>query len=305
MPKHAVYVLDPYHPDAIALLQRTSSVNVVLSDDDRRKRWHADADALMLRSETKITDEDLSTAKKLKVIVKQGVGVDNIDLKTLNSEAVAELTLGLALCVARRVTEIDRRIRNGEAIVRSQALGQSLFQKTIGIIGMGHIGKETARKWRGAMDGKIVSFDPFAPLDAWEDVPHHRAKSLNEALETSDIVSLHVPLTSSTKDMIGESEFQRMKSNAILLNCARGGVVNEDALCAALSNKGIFGAALDAMDVEPPTLDAYGDLLRNENVIVTPHIGASTRENQSKSGIAVVETLLAVLEGKEVPNRLV
>ena len=272
----------------------------------------------MIRSETRISPADFTQAKKLKVIVKQGVGVDNIDLSSakehgvivcntpaLNSESVAELTLALALCVARRVSEIDRRVRQGEIVVRSQALGQSLYQKTVGIIGMGNIGKMVAQKWIGAMNGQVIGYDPFAPAGIWADMPHRRVETLEDLLNVSDVISLHVPLTDSTRGMIGKPQFERMKGNAILLNCARGGIVDEAALMDALVTKKIYGAALDAMDIEPPTLEAYERLLQNENLVMTPHIGASTKENQSRSGIAVVETLLAVLEGKEVSNRVV
>ncbi|KAK8201405.1 hypothetical protein M8818_005873 [Zalaria obscura] len=130
----------------------------------------------------------------------------------------------------------------------------SLYQKTLGVVGMGNIGRVVAKKWIGAMEGKVVAYDPFAPEDAWSGITHDRVKELDTLLAESDV---------------------------------------------------IYGAALDAMDVEPPTLDAYREMLENENVILTPHVGASTRENQSRSGIAVVETLLAVLDGKEVPNRVV
>ncbi|KAL9087865.1 MAG: hypothetical protein Q9165_006427 [Trypethelium subeluteriae] len=318
MPKPLVYVLDPYHPDAVTALRKNTSIDVVLNNDPRRNDWHADATALMIRSETRITPRDLAQAKKLKVIVKQGVGVDNIDLSSaknhgvivcntpaLNSESVAELTLTLALSIARRVSEIDRRVRRGDMVVRSQTLGQSLYQKAIGIIGMGNIGKVVAQKWIGAMDGRIVAYDPFAPPDVWTDIPHRRVQVLDELLAEADVVSLHVPLTDSTRSMIGKPQFDRMKDSAILLNCARGGVVDEVALTDALTTKKIYGAALDAMDVEPPTLEAYKHLLQNENLIMTPHIGASTIENQTRSGIAVVETLIAVLEGEDVPNRVV
>ena len=318
MSKPSVYVLDPYHPDAIHTLQKASSADIVLNTDPHRDDWHREATALMIRSETQITPADLAQAKKLKVIVKQGVGVDNIDLAAakehgvmvcntpaLNSESVAELTLTLALCIARRVSQIDRMVRRGEVVVRSQTLGQSLYQKTVGIIGMGNMGKVVAQKWIGAMNEKIVGFDPFTLSEAWVDIPHRRVQSLEELLDVSDVISLHVPLTNSTRNMIGKPQFVQMKRNAILLNCARGGIVNEVALMDALVTKKIYGAALDAMNVEPPTLEAYEELLKNENLVMTPHIGASTMENQSRSGVTVVEALLAVLDGKAVPNRVV
>ena len=272
----------------------------------------------MIRSETRVAAADIAQAKKLKLVVKQGVGVDNIDLDAakehgtivcntpaLNSESVAELTMSLALCVARRVSELDRRVRGGEAIIRSTALGQSLFRKTIGIIGMGNIGRAVALKWIAAMQGKVIGYDPYAPEQAWPNLSHHRVQDLDALLRDSDVVSLHVPLTPSTRKMISAAQFQQMKSTAILLNCARGGLVDEPALLNALSDQKIYGAALDAMEIEPPTAQAYEKLLKNENLIILPHVGANTIENQIISGTAVAETVLAVLQGKEVPNRLV
>ena len=318
MLKPTVYVLDPYHPDAIALIQNTPTVTAITPPDPRRNDWHAEANALMIRSERNITAADLAKAPNLRVIVKQGVGVNNIDLEAakkygvivcntpaLNSETVAELTITLMLCIARRVCEVDRRVRRGESVVRSTVLHRSLFGKTIGVIGMGNIGKVVARKWIGAMEGKVVAYDPFAAADAWAEMPHQRVQALEELLDVADVVTLHVPLTAGTRGMIGAKELARMKESAILVNCSRGGIVVESALMEALVEKKIYGAALDAMEVEPPTLDVYEEILRNENIIMTPHMGANTIENQSRSGLAVVETLLAVLEGKAVPNRIV
>jgi D-3-phosphoglycerate dehydrogenase len=314
------YVLDPYHPDAIAKLLSSPNLSIILPTDPAKEQWREDAVALVIRSDSRISQADIAAAKQLKYILKQGVGVDNIDLDAakqlgvqvfntpaINSEAVAELALALVLSLARRVPELDRRARAGEKIVRSKMLGRSLFKKTIGIIGMGNIGRLVARKWLGAMEGSVIAFDPYAPQDAWTgSIAHTRVHQLEELLAASDVVSLHVPLTASTKGMIGAEQLKTMKNDAILLNCARGGIVDEKALLEALRAEEIAGAALDASDVEPATLEAYGDgLLSCDNVIMTPHVGASTRENQSASGVAVVDTLLKVLGGEEVPNRLV
>ena len=318
MTRDTVFVLDPYHQDAIKVVEDSNLVDVVRRDDERSKSWREEATAIMIRSETRVAQSDLSHAKRLKVIVKQGVGVDNIDLDAakkhgiavcntpaLNSESVAELTITLALCIARRVAELDRRVRGGEAIIRSTALGMSLYRKTVGIIGMGNIGKAVAEKWIAAMQGQIVAYDPFASEQAWPEIKHRRVNALEDLLLSADVVTLHVPLLSGTRNMIGKRQFELMKSNAIFLNCARGGVVDETALFEALTTNKIYGAALDAMEVEPPTVEAYDQLLSNANVIMTPHVGANTVENQIISGTAVAETVLAVLEGKEVPNRLV
>jgi D-3-phosphoglycerate dehydrogenase / 2-oxoglutarate reductase len=317
-PAHTVYVLDPYHVDAIALLQNSPNVKAILPDDPAKASWHEHADGVILRSDTQLTAADFAKASKLRVVVKQGVGVDNIDLAAackhgiavhntpaLNSETVAELCMALTLSLGRRVSEIDRRVRKGETVIRSQTLGLSMFRKTIGVVGMGNIGKVVAQKWIGAFECQIVGYDPVAPKDAWSDVKHERVGSLDELVKVADVVTLHVPLLASTRGMIGGKEFGLMKKNAIVVNCARGGVVDEKALLGALKEKKIWGAVLDAMDTEPPTLEAYGEFLENDNIIMTPHIGASTMENQSKSGTTVVEILLKVLEGEEAAGKLV
>ena len=319
--KPAVYVLDPYHEDAIALLKATDWIDPVLPNDPRKADWHQQAVGVILRSDTRLTDADFRAASQLRVVVKQGVGVDNIDLKAakaagvavhntpaLNSESVAEFSLALALSLSRRVTEVDRRVRKGEKIVRSTTLGLSLFQKTVGVIGMGNIGKIAAKKWIGACDAKVIGYDPAAPQGVWNqgEIPHVRVNTVDELLKISDVITLHVPLLDSTRGMIGAREFGLMKDKAILINAARGGVVDEKALLQELRKKRLWGAVLDAMEVEPPTLEAYGDFLELDNVIMTPHIGASTIENQSNSGLAVVKSLLAVLQGKtDVPGKLV
>ncbi|EXJ70395.1 uncharacterized protein A1O5_06463 [Cladophialophora psammophila CBS 110553] len=320
IPKVAiVYVVDPYHEDAIAKLQSQRNLTVILPGDPRIKSYHTDATHILVRSETTIGEADILKARNLKAIIKQGVGVDNIDLQAarrhgvivcntpgINSESVAELTLALALSIARRVCEIDRRVRNGEKVIRSKTLGHSLFRKTIGVIGMGNIGRVVAKKWVGAMEGKVIAYDPYAPDSAWDDMKDvQRTAQLGELLQQADLVSLHVPLTEQTQGLIRKEEFAMMKSNAILINCARGGIVDEEALLDALREGRILGAGLDAMDVEPPSLEKYGNtLLDHPGVIMTPHIGASTIENQSRSGIAAVDILCKLLRGEEVESRL-
>ena len=319
MSKPLVYVLDPYHVDALAALQKSSTIEALVPPESNERDWYQDATAVMIRSERRLGESDFVKAKTLKLVLKQGVGVDNIDLDAakrhgimvyntpaLNSEAVAELTITMALCVARRVCELDGRARKGQKLIRSKVLGRSLFQKTVGIVGMGNIGRIVAKKWMAAMEGSIVAYDPYAQENAWEHMPHKRVHKLEELLSVSDVVTLHVPLTTDTRGLIGQKELALMKPEAILVNCARGGIVDEKALLEALKSEQIFGAALDAMDVEPPTLEAYENgLFQCQNIIMTPHVGAGTYENQIRSGIAVVETLLAVLEGREAVGRQV
>ncbi|KAM3413783.1 hypothetical protein BST61_g10467 [Cercospora zeina] len=271
MSKPKVFVLNPYHQDAIALLQESSSVQAIVPGQPGSDQWHNEADAILIRSDTRLTGQDFAMAKKLKVVVKLGTGIDNIDLEAakkhkiqicntpaMNAEAVAELTLALALT-----------------------------------------------KWIGFTEGKVLAYDPFAPNGAWDDIEHHRVLDLDILLKSSDAITLHVPRTDVTTDMIDKRELGLMKKNAILLNCARGGVVNEDALLDALDEKRIFGAALDALDLEPLAGDTHRLHLAYDNLILTPHVGGTTEENQSRSGRFAVETVLAVLEGREVENRVV
>lgn len=319
----SIFVMDPYHPEAIAKLQAASGLRIVLPSDPARNEYQKEAIALLLRSDTKLSAKDLSKCEKLQCIVKQGVGVDNVDLGAaaklgirvyntpgFNSEAVAELSLALAVSLARRVPEIDRRIRAGEEVMRRDTLGLSLYQKTLGIVGIGNIGVAFGKKWIGAMDGNVVGFDPFLDANQTIALPKakfHRVNSLKELLNTADVVSLHVPLTSSTRNSISREQFVQMKPGAILLNAARGGVVDEEALLEVLKTGKLFGVGLDAVEVEPPTMATYSHLLHFPNVTILPHVGASTKENQSLSGIVAAETALEVSHGKEVSrgNRLV
>nr|POF14356.1 d-3-phosphoglycerate dehydrogenase [Quercus suber] len=313
-----VYVIDPYHPDAISLLQSYTNLDIVLNTDPAKSAWHSDADALIVRSDSRLTADDFALAKKLRLVVKQGVGVDNIDLgaaarhgiavhntPALNSESVAELSMALTLALSRRASEVDRAVRKGERVVRNNVLGTSMFRKVVGIVGMGNIGKHIAKKWVGAFECTIMAYDPYAPTGAWNDLEHTRVNDLDELLRVSDVVTLHCPLVESTRGLISDPQLDLMKPTSFLINCARGGVVDEAALLRALHQNKIGGAALDVQEIEPPTVAVHGDFLQFDNVILTPHIGGSTRENQSNSGRSVIFTLMDVLEGREATGKLV
>lgn len=314
----SVYVIDPYHDAAIEQLKQHPGIRLVLPEDVENHEYLEKANAVLMRSETILDAASIRKANPgLRIIIKQGVGVDNIDVKAarekgievfntpgLNGEAVAELAVALTLAIGRRVCEFDRKIRNCEKVVRSEMLGKSVFGKTIGVVGMGNIGLEVARKWQGAMSGLVVAYDPYAKDDAWLDkLPSkqfRRASSLEELLQDADVVTLHVPLTASTSNLISTREFTLMKQGVILVNCARGGIVDESALLEALDSGHVYGAGLDAMQYEPPSASAYSEtLLRHPSVVMTPHVGASTVENQVRSGLAAVDILCALLEGDD------
>jgi D-3-phosphoglycerate dehydrogenase len=300
-----IYVLDAFHLSGVELAEKQAEV--IRWDDPRAKNWHEDADGLMVRGK-KVTAEDMARAKKLRVISKQGVGLDNIDLEAakahgiavcrtpgVNSEAVAEMALSLGLSVVRRVTEFDRMTRAGGKVQRANFLGYESWQKTVGIVGMGNIGTLVARKWRGAFDAKIIGYDPYVPANRWSELPHKRAASLEEMLPQVDILSLHLPLTSESRNMIDATRLALMKPSAIVVNTSRGGIVNEAALYQAISSEKLFGAGFDVFEVEPPTSDH--PLMSLPTFVGTPHAAAGTIETQARSSMLAASQLLEALAG--------
>jgi D-3-phosphoglycerate dehydrogenase len=307
-----VYILDKFHPAGVEHMKQHA--DVVLWDDPRAVDWHGDADAIMVRM-WPLTADDFAKATRLKVVAKQGVGVNTIDLDAarrhgvtvcntpgVNSEAVAEMAMALTLAVARRVADFAARIRAGEVVERADALGLELWGRTVGVIGMGNIGTRVARKWRGAFETPLLAYDPFAPRDAWADIPHERVGDLSTLLKRADVVTLHLPLTAQTRHLIGAAELAVMKRQAILVNVARGGIVDEDALYEALRAGQLFGAGLDVFEIEPPTL--ANRLISLPNVVATPHAAGSTEETQARSSRLVAEQLLDVMAGKEPLSRV-
>jgi D-3-phosphoglycerate dehydrogenase / 2-oxoglutarate reductase len=300
-----IYVLDAFHLSGVELAEKQAEV--IRWDDPRAKNWHEDADGLMVRGK-KITAEDMARAKKLRVISKQGVGLDNIDLEAakahgiavcrtpgVNSEAVAEMALSLGLSVVRRVTELDRMTRAGGKVQRANFLGHESWQKTVGIVGMGNIGTLVARKWRGAFDAKLIGYDPYVPANRWSELPHKRAASLEEILPQVDILSLHLPLTPESRNLIDAAKLALMKPTAIVVNTSRGGIVNEAALYQAILSGKLFGAGFDVFEVEPPTSDH--PLMSLPTFVGTPHAAAGTIETQARSSMLAASQLLESLAG--------
>jgi D-3-phosphoglycerate dehydrogenase len=307
-----IYVIDQFDRAGVELAAQHAEL--VLWDDPRVRNWHEDADGLMVRL-TRLTADDFARAKRLRAVCKQGVGVETVDLEAarrhgitvcntpgVNSEAVAELALALALNVGRRVSEMDRAIRAGGTVLREDFLGLEAWGRTVGIVGMGNIGTRIARKWHGAFGSKILAYDPYVPPDRWSDIPHERVSSLHDMLPRLDVLTLHLPLTLESRGMIGKRELEMMKPTAILVNTARGGIVDEAALHAVLSAGHLFGAGLDAFAMEPPTTD--NPLVSLPNVVSTPHAAGGTSDTQVKSSLAVARQLIDVLGGAEPWGRV-
>lgn len=269
-------------------------------------------DALIVRSRTQVASSALETiGERLQVIGRAGVGVDNIDLqaarergvKVVNAPeavtlAVAELTLGLMLALARHLPQADASMRRGEWN-KQQLRGSELSQKQLGIVGMGRIGSEVAQR-AAAFGMQVAGYDPLLEPQVIEQ-RGARPTDLDQLLAEADYLCLHLPLTDSTHGMIGAAELARMKPGARLVSTARGGIVNEAALLEALDRGQLAGAGLDVFAEEPP---GNSELIRHPNVVSTPHIGAQTEEAQAKTGIDIANEVLAALRGEPLRWRV-
>jgi D-3-phosphoglycerate dehydrogenase len=263
-------------------------------------------DALIVRSRTKVTTQVIAAGRNLKVIGRAGVGVDNIDVASalaagitvVNSPlaatiAVAELTLGLMLDLARRTPAADAVLKRGKW-EKSAFMGDELAGKTLGLVGFGRIGAEVARR-ADAFAMTVVAHDPYLNDDQ---IRERGAEPmlLAELLSRSDYVSMHLPLTEGTRGLFDGARLAQMKKGARLLCLARGGVIDEAALAAALDSGHLSGAALDVFAVEPP---GPGSIAEHPRVVATPHIGAQTREGQDRAGLDIADEVSAVLLGRE------
>lgn len=261
--------------------------------------------AIVVRSRTTVTAEVIARAKECKVIARVGVGLDNIDtaaaeargVRVVNAAegavtAVAELVLGLMLCSARKIAFADRGVRAGRW-PKKESKGTELSGKYLGIVGLGNIGKRLARLARG-LNMNVICYD-VAPVDPEfaREVGLVKA-DLDSLLQSSDYVSLHVPLLDSTRHLIGSSKLALMKPTAVLVNTSRGGVVDEDALYEALEGGRLGGAALDVFESEPATGHRLAGL---DNVVLTPHVGAQTAEAQKLAAVVSAEKVVQALRG--------
>jgi phosphoglycerate dehydrogenase-like enzyme len=195
------------------------------------------------------------------------------------------------MSVARQVGHITSLQSHGQAVPKETCSGLIVSRKTIGIIGMGNIGQKVARIFQGGLGCDIIAYDPLLPEDAWADIPHTRAKGIEQLLEASDVVTLHIPLLPQTRNLIAYPQLSQMKRNAIIINTARGGIINEDDLERALKEGLIFGAGLDCHEQEPPTKERYGGLWDTGRVVSTPHIGAATAQTQMETAMAAIDLL--------------
>ena len=303
MPK--ILVADPLAEDGLERLRRAGEVTIVskLPEAELIRRI-PDFDALVVRSETQVTAPIIEAGSRLRVVGRAGVGVDNIDVPAAtrrgilvvnaprgNIVAAAEHTIALLFALARWVPQADASVRRGEW-TRSKFIGTEIRAKTLGVVGLGNVGSEVAKRAHG-LEMDVVAYDPVVSVERAE-LFNVELVSLEDLLARADFVTVHVPLVDSNRNLIGARELALMKPTARLINTARGGIVDEAALADALESGALAAAAADVFVTEPP-----GDsrLLKLMNFVATPHIGASTAEAQVSVAFDVAEEVAAVLAG--------
>ena len=268
-----------------------------------------DIDGIVVRI-AKVTAERIAMAPRLRVIGKHGIGVDNIDVAAAtqhgvivtftpgsNSEAVAEHSLLLILMLARKVEALTAYVRVGQFNEgRNAAPGFDLLGKTLGLVGMGRIGGRLAEIARSAFSMRVIAFDPYAQPARAAELGVELVATLDEVLSASDVISVHAPLTAETHNIIGRDQLRKMKTSALLVNCARGGLVDEAALADELRRGTIGGAGIDVFDIEPPP--ASHPLFGLPNAVVTPHIAGASSEALNATARMVAEETLRVLRGE-------
>jgi D-3-phosphoglycerate dehydrogenase len=302
-----VLVREPIAEAGVDLLRRHFDVDV--DGDSDLTQAIGGYDAIVIRSATKLTAELIDRAERLKVIGRAGVGVDNVDVAAATRRGIvvanapestvvsaAEQTIGLMVALARNIPQAHAALKQGRW-ERERWAGVELAGKTLGLIGFGRIGRQVGRRALG-LGMRVVAHDPFVADERFRELGVERVETLDEVLAAADVLSLHSPLTPETERMIDAAAIGRMKDGARLVNAARGPLVDEQALAEAIRSGKLAGAALDVFSAEPYA----GELLELDEVVVTPHLAASTGEAQDRAGVIVAEQVVAALEGGLVTN---
>ena len=310
-----ILVCDPVSPKGVALLQQRPEFNVVVLDKRLSEAELvpivAEAVALVVRSETKVTRAVIAAAPKLRVVGRAGGGVDNVDVEAATQQGVvvmntpggntistAELTFSMMMALARKIPQANASMKAGEWN-RKAFSGTELYSKTLGILGLGRIGSEVARR-AIAFGMRVVAYDPYLTLSRAKALQVELVEKLDDLWPNVDFLTVHMPMSDETRGMVNAAAFAKMKKGARILNCARGGIVNETDLLAALQSGQVAGAALDVYEVEPLAKDS--PLRALPQVIMTPHLGASTSEAQDNVGIEVAEAITDFLLTGAVRN---
>ncbi|MDH5696164.1 MAG: phosphoglycerate dehydrogenase [Dehalococcoidia bacterium] len=301
-----VLVSDPVSEEGIDMLRPHAQVDVKTGlTPEELISIIGDYDALVVRSQTKVTAKVIEAGKKLKVIGRAGVGVDNIDVDQAtrrgivvvnapkaNTVSAAEHTIALMFCLARYIPQAYAVLKSG-VWRRADFMGTEVSNKILGIIGLGNVGSEVARRAQG-LAMKVIANDPFISADYARE-RQVELVPLEQLLKEADFITLHVTLTPQTKGLIGAKELAMVKPTVRIINCARGGVIDEEALAKAVKEGRVAGAAVDVFSIEPATECV---LFECDNIIVTPHLGASTTEAQAVAAKDVAEQIIDVFNGR-------
>ncbi len=308
-----ILVSDPLSEEGLKILKDVKEFQVEVKvglKPEMLKEEIKDYDALIVRSATKVTKDIIEQAGKLKVIGRAGVGLDNVDLEAAtqkgiivmntpqgNTISTAEHTMSMILALSRNIPQANASTKKGEW-KRSKFMGVELYNKALGIIGLGRIGTEVAKRAL-SFGMKVLAFDPFLSREVAESLGVKVAE-LKDLLGSCDYITVHTPLSEETKHMLSTKEFGLMKTGVRIINCARGGIIDEAALLNAIKEGKVSGAAIDVFEKEPLLPDS--ELLKLDNVITTPHLGASTKEAQVNVAIEVAEIVRDALLGKGIRN---
>ena len=306
-----ILITDHISEEGIRKLREFGDVEIQVGvSEEELKARIAGYDALIVRSGTKVTREVIEAGTRLKVIGRAGVGVDNIDVDSAtergimvvnapgaNTISAAEHTIGMLLSLSRKIPAANQSLKSGEWS-RKKYMGVEVNGKVLGIIGLGRVGGEVAKRAKG-LGMRVVAYDPFISQEKAGELGVS-LMGFSEVLSISDFITIHTPLMKDTYHLIGKDEFEKMKEGVRIINCARGGIIDENALVEAIKSGKVAGAALDVFEQEPPPMDS--DLLKLDSVIVTPHLGASTEEAQRAAAIVIADEVIRALENKPVRN---
>jgi D-3-phosphoglycerate dehydrogenase len=301
-----VLITDSISEEGIKVLRKEAQVDVKAGlKPEEIIAIIGDYEALMVRSQTKVTADIIEAGKKLQVIARAGVGIDNVDVDaatrcgvvvvnapTGNTVSAAEHTIALLLASARNIPQASTVLKSG-VWRRNEFMGTEMRGKTLGIIGLGNVGSEVAKRAQG-FEMRLLGVDPLVSTEYAQQLQVELV-DLKQLLRESDFITLHLPLIAQTRNMIGAKELAMMKPEARIINCARGGLIDEEALIKALHDKKIAGAAIDVFEKEPITESI---LFREDNIIVTPHLGASTNEAQVLAARDVAEQIVEIFKGQ-------
>jgi len=309
---HKVLVSDPISDDGLAVFNNAEGVEVEVNTglpEEEICKIIPEYDALIVRSQTKVTGKIIEAAKKLKIIGRAGVGLDNVDQKAAtqrgiivmnvpggNTISTAELSIAMLLALSRNIPQANASLRGG-AWDRKTYKGVEVRGKTLAILGMGRIGSEVARRAR-AFEMRVVVFDPYLSEEKAKQMGVE-IKSFEEVLKEADYLTIHTPLNDETRNLISKDQLAMMKKGARIINCARGGIVDESALKEALDSGHIAGAAFDVYPKEPPE---NRDIIDHPKAVCTPHLGASTAEAQSVVAVDVAHQVVDALQGRGIRN---